>query len=131
MVKTLKGRIVDIDKRQNRISYITQGIKGSEQWRYQNYPGGHGTYVTGGEYLGTSLYVKIWIYSLNKCLTFDVYDQIKHILGTERISKKTLVTIKSHIGDKVDLLLTGDNQCGFGARILLEPIYQQASTSAF
>lgn len=46
-----KGRIVEIEKHQNRGVYIKQGVKGSEQYTYNNYPGGNGTYVTGGEYL--------------------------------------------------------------------------------
>jgi hypothetical protein len=34
-------------------------VKGSDQYKYDNYSGGNGTYVTGGKYLGTTLSVKI------------------------------------------------------------------------
>ncbi len=46
-----KGRIVEIEKHQNRGVYIKRGVKGSEQYKYSNYPGGNGTYVTGGDKL--------------------------------------------------------------------------------
>lgn len=50
-MEKMKGRIVNIEKFQNRATYIKQGIKKPEQYKYDNYPGGNGTYVTGGEYL--------------------------------------------------------------------------------
>ena len=47
-----------------------------EQYKYSNYPGGNGTYVTGGEYLGTSLDVKVFVYDVEKTVIFDVYEDI-------------------------------------------------------
>lgn len=61
-----KGRIIDIEKHQNRAVYIKQSVKGAEQYKYSNYPGGNGTYVTGGEYYGTVLNVKIFVYDFKK-----------------------------------------------------------------
>jgi|GEM_PF-2984373 len=43
-MKTMKGRIVEIEKYQSRATYIKQGIKGYDQYKYDNYPGGNGTY---------------------------------------------------------------------------------------
>lgn len=34
--------------------YIKQGVQGSEQYKYDKYSGGNGTYVLGEEYLGSS-----------------------------------------------------------------------------
>ena len=68
----MKGRIVEIEKHQSRITYIKQGVQGYDQYKYDNYPGGNGTYVTGGEYLGTVLNVKIFVKLLCPILTTAV-----------------------------------------------------------
>lgn len=104
MYKT-KGRIVEIEKYQQCATYIKQGIQGPEQYKYDNYPGGNGTYVTGGEYYGTKLEVKIYVYDLDCCKTFDVYEDIKRLAGVTRISSSLLQTIESHKGDKVDVFV--------------------------
>lgn len=117
-MEKLKGRIVNIEKHQNRVGYIKQGIQGSEQYEYDNYPGGNGTYVTGGEYLGTSLNVKIFVFDLEKIFVLDVYDDIKRITGKSRISEKMLETIESHQGDKIDVFVDGVN-VSFDPSILL------------
>lgn len=113
-----KGRIVKIEKNQNRLTYIEQGIKKDKQYKYENYPGGNGTYVTGGEYLGTSLDVKIMVYDLDKCFTFDVYEQVLAIEGKSRISSQLLERIMSHEGDKVDVIIE-DKRVDFDVRQLL------------
>ena len=117
-MENLKGRIVNIEKHQNRAVYIKQGVQGSEQYKYDNYPGGNGTYVTGGEYLGTSLNVKIFVFVLNKSFVFDVYDDIRRITGKSRISAKMLETIESHQGDKIDVFVD-DSKLSFDPSILL------------
>lgn len=38
----MKGRIVKIEKYQSRVTYIKQGVKGSDQYKYDNYSGGNG-----------------------------------------------------------------------------------------
>lgn len=117
-MEKLKGRIVNIEKHQNRTVNIIQGVQGSEQYKYDNYPGGNGTYVTGGEYLGTSLNVKIFVFDLNKSFVFDVYDDIRRITGKSRISAKMLETIESHQGDKIDVFVN-DSKLSFDLSILL------------
>lgn len=117
-MEKMKGRIVNIEKYQNRATYIKQGIKGSDQYKYNGYPGGNGTYVTGGEYLGTSLMVKIYVFDLDKSFTFDVYDDIKALSGKSRISSKMLETIESHIGEKIDVYVSGST-VNFDSRVLL------------
>lgn len=79
-----KGRIVKIEKYSNQITYITQGVTQDRQHEYANYPGGNGTYVTGSEYLGMSLDVKIFVYNLDKTFTFDVYEDILKLGGKEK-----------------------------------------------
>ena len=98
-----KGRIVEIEKHQNRAVYIKQSVKGVEQYKYSNYPGGNGTYVTGGEYYGTVLNVKIFVYDFEKSIVFDVYEDILAIAGKKRISPQLLQTIESHEGTKVNV----------------------------
>lgn len=95
-----------------------RGVQGSEQYKYDNYPGGNGTYVTGGEYLGTSLNVKIFVFDLDKSFVFDVYDDIRRITGKSRISAKMLETIESHQGDKIDVFVD-DFNVSFDPSILL------------
>ena len=36
-----KGRIVEIEKHQNIATFIKKGIDESDQYRYDNYPGGN------------------------------------------------------------------------------------------
>lgn len=98
-----KGRIVEIEKHQNRGVYIKQGVKGSEQYKYNNYPGGNGIYVTGGEYYGTVFNVKIYVYDFEKSVIFDVYEDILSIAGKKRISPQLLQTIESNEGKKVNV----------------------------
>lgn len=118
MVK-LKGRIVNIEKHQNRAVYIKQGIQGPDQYKYDNYHGGNGTYVTDGKYLRTSLNVKIYIFDLEKSFVFDVYDRIRNVTGKSRISERMLETIESHQGEKIDVFVD-DNKISFDIRILLQ-----------
>lgn len=117
-MKKLKARIVNIEKHQNRAAYIKQGVQGSEQYKYDGYLGGNGTYVTGGEYLGTSINVKIFVFDLDKSFVFNVYDDIKRITGKSRISAKMLETIESHQGDKIDVFVDEFN-VSFDPSILL------------
>lgn len=98
-----KGRIVEIEKHQSCSVYIKQGVKGSEQYKYNNYPGGNGTYVMGGEYYGTVLNVKIYVYDFDKSVVFDVYEDILAIVGKKRISPTLLQTIESYEGKKVNV----------------------------
>ena len=113
----MKGRIVEIEKHQSRITYIKQGVQGYDQYKYDNYPGGNGTYVTGGEYLGTVLNVKIFVYDINECITFDVYEDVLSLAGKKKISSQLLATIKAHEGDKVDVYTDDGRNFKFDARI--------------
>lgn len=120
MIRT-KGRIVNIEKIQNRTVYIKQGVQGKDQYKYNNYSGGNGTYVTGGEYFGTSLNVKIYVYDLKRCYTVDVYDDIKRLTGKTRISAKLLEKIENHQGEKVDVFVNEYmNQVMFDPSILIK-----------
>lgn len=114
-----KGRIVNIEKYQSRGVYLKQGVKGSDQYKYNNYPGGNGTYVTGGEYYGTVLDVKIFLFDFNITVTFDVYDDILAIAGKKKISAQLLSIIESHEGNKVDLYSDDGVNFSFDARVLL------------
>ncbi len=117
-MEKMKGRIVNIEKSQNCATYIKQSIKKPEQYKYDNYPGGNGTYITGGEYLGTSLMVKIYVFDLDKSFAFDVYDDIKKISGKSRISSQMLEKIESHEGEKIDVYVD-ESTVKFDPKILL------------
>ena len=119
-MKTMKGRIVEIEKYQSRATYIKQGVKGYDQYKYDNYPGGNGTYVTGGEYLGTVLKVKVFIYDINCCKTFDVYEDVLSLAGKKKISSQLLATIDSHKGDKVDVYTDDGRNFNFDVSILFK-----------
>lgn len=114
-----RGRIVNIEKYQSRGVYLEQGVKGSDQYKYDNYPGGNGTYVTGGEYYGTVLNVKIKVYDYDKSVTFDLYEDILAITGKKRISAQLLEKIESHKGEKVDVYTDDGVNFSFDARVLL------------
>lgn len=114
-MKKYKGRIVEIEKYQSRAVYIEQGIKGQEQYRYNNYPGGNGTYVTGGDYYGTVFNVKIFVFDFGESIILDVYRDILKATSRKRISPKLLQAIESHKGRKVDVY-TDD-----GANFYFEP----------
>ncbi len=114
-----KGRIVNIEKYQSRGVYLKQGVKGPDQYKYDNYPGGNSTYVTGGEYYGTVLNVKIKVYDYDKCVTFDVYEDILAITGMKKISAQLLEKIESHEGEKVDVYTNDGYNFSFDARVLL------------
>ncbi len=114
-----KGRIVKIEKYQNREVYLKQGVKKQDQYKYDNFPGGNGTYVIGSEYCGTVLNVKIFVYDINKSIVFDVYDDILAATGKKKISAKLLSTIESHEGDKVDVYSNDGHTFGFDINVLI------------
>lgn len=61
------------------------------------------TSVIGGEYLGTALDIKVFVYDLNKYVTLDVYDEILQYSGKKRISPQLMAKIESREGWKVVL----------------------------
>ncbi|WP_026893378.1 hypothetical protein [Lacrimispora aerotolerans] len=118
-MEKMRGRIVNIEKHQSLATYIKQGIKGPDQYKYDNYPGGNGTYVTGGEYYGTVLNVKIKVYDIDRSITFDVYEIILSLAGKKRISPQLLEVIESHEGDRVDVYTNDGINFSFDASVLL------------
>lgn len=105
MYQSLKGRIVEIEKNIHQAAYLKQGIKKQEQQKYDNnikYYGSNGSYVTGFEYFGTTVDVKIYIYDLDKCISFDIRDFILKVNGKQKISSKLLdYIIEKNKGKKV------------------------------
>ncbi|WP_146130757.1 hypothetical protein [Peptostreptococcus russellii] len=95
-------------------------MKGPEQYKYNNYPGGNGTYVTGGEYYGTVLNIKIYVYDFDKSVVFDVYENIRTITGKKRISPQLLQTIESHEGKKVNVYTDDGYEFSFEPAQLLD-----------
>ena len=101
MIK-LKGRIVSIKKVEDRITYVKRGVKEYEQNKYSNYNGGCGTYVIGGEYLGTEIQFKVFVYDLDRCITVDLRPDILSLNNKKRISKQSLdFIVEENKGKKV------------------------------
>lgn len=94
-------------------------MKDFDQYKYDNYSGGNGTYVTGGKYLGTILSVKILFMLLTAEKTFDVYEDVFKLAGKKKISLKLLETIKSHEGDKIDVYTDDGSNFILDASVLL------------
>lgn len=105
------GRIVEIDKYQNRATYIKQGVKGADQNKWEKYPGGNGTYVIGGEYYGTCLDVKVYVYDIERCITFNVYEEVLRHTGKKKISAPMFERIENHKGEKIKI--TSDDERTF------------------
>lgn len=114
-----KGRIVEIEKYQARATYIKQGVKGPDQYKYRNYPGGNGTYVTGGEYLGTVLNVKVFVYDLDRCIKVDIYEEVLRFTGKKRISAQLMEQIESNRGRKIVLYSSDGTKFNLDIRQLL------------
>lgn len=100
----IKGRIVKIEKNVQTATYLKQGVKKEKQGFWDaHYPGSNGTYVTGSEYLGTSLDVKIYIFDYNYSVVFDIREQVLKANGCQRLSSSLLEYIKQNVGKKVVL----------------------------
>lgn len=104
-----KGRIVSVERIENRIVYLQQGIKKHKQSAWAGYPGGNGTYVTGGEYLGTCINVKIFIYDLGHCCTFDIRNAVLQANGRKRVSDKLFRFLKQNEGKKVKVKVNSNS----------------------
>ncbi|GIN41174.1 hypothetical protein [Heyndrickxia oleronia] len=102
MSNILKGRIVNVEKNVHQVTYLLTGIKKKEQWRYGHLPGSNGTVVTGSNYNGTTIDVKIFVYDYNKCVKFDIRDYVLEINDKKKISSKLLdFVVKSNEGKKL------------------------------
>lgn len=106
-MQMLKGRIVEIEKNVHTGVYVTQGIKKKEQYKYENNPkvsGSNGTYATGHEYYGTTIDVKVYVFDLDRCVSFDIRDYVLAINGKKKVSEKLLnFIIENNKGNKVVL----------------------------
>ena len=112
MDKKLKGRIVDISRNTESIGYLEQGIKKKDQYEYDNNPrvyGSNGSYITGFDYLGTSIDMRVYIFDLDKCITRDIRDYILKQNNMKKVSDKLFKQIKKdNEGKKIDIILSGD-----------------------
>lgn len=106
-----KGRIVSVERIEKRAVYLQQGIKKYQQSAWAGYPGGNGTYVTGGEYWGTCINVKIFVYDLERCYTFDIRDAVRQANGKKIVSDKLFRFLKQNEGEKVEVKIDGSNVC--------------------
>lgn len=109
----MKGRIVDISYDTMNTVYLKQGVKGRDQYRYDGrYPGGHGTYVVGGEY-DSFIWLKIFVYSMERCVTVDIKDTVLKVNNRKRVSNQMIKTlVKNNVGKKIKLEVI-DNEVFF------------------
>lgn len=105
-MKKLKGRIVEIEKNVHQVNYVTTGIGKKYQPYYDaRFGGSNGTYVTDSEYYGTTIDMKVFVYDIEKCVTFDIRDLILHANQKSKVSSKLLnYVIEKNQGKKIDLL---------------------------
>ena len=105
----MKGRVVDISSTRHEAVYVKSGIKKERQGFFDaHYTGGNGTYAVGGEYWGTTLDVKIYLYDFGHCVTFDIRDYVLRVNDKKRISDKLLdFIIDQNKGKKVDVIDDG------------------------
>lgn len=110
MTHSLKGRIVNVEKNVHQATYLLSRIKKKDQWKYQHLPGSNGTVVTGSDYYGTTIDVKILVYDFNKCVTIDIRNYVLQVNGKKKISSKLLdYIVKSNEGKKVVVEETNGN----------------------
>lgn len=113
-MKKLKGRIVEIEKNVHQVNYVTTGIGKKDQPYYNaRFGESNGTYVTGSEYYGTTIDMKVFVYDIDKCVTFDIRNLLLHANQKSKVSAKLLnYVIEKNQGKKIDLLYH-DNQITF------------------
>ena len=105
MNQILKGRIVEIERNVHQVAYLEQGIKKQDQYKYdnnRNFHGSNGSYITSFDYYGTTIDVKIFVYDLNKCYSFDIREYILDVNRMKKVSNKLLnEIIDNNKGKKV------------------------------
>lgn len=104
----MKGRIVDISFDTMNTIYLKQGVKRREQYRYDGrYPGGNGTYVVGGDY-DSFIWLKIFVYTLDQCVTVDIKHTVLELNNRQRVSNLMINTlVNNNVGNKVKFDLVG------------------------
>ncbi|MEW4425917.1 hypothetical protein AB1I68_00320 [Paenibacillus pabuli] len=102
MKNRLKGRIVNIEKTVHQVTHLLTGIKKKDQTKYRHRPGSNGTVVTGSEYSGTTIDIKIFVYDYKECIQFDIRDYVLRVNDKKKISSKLLGhIISANEGQKV------------------------------
>lgn len=104
----MKGRIVEISFDTKNTVYLKQGVKGRDQYRYDGrYPGGNGTYVVGGEY-DSFIWLKVFVYALDKCIKIDIKDTVLEVNNRKRVSSQMISTlVENNVGRKIKLDVIG------------------------
>lgn len=99
----MKGRIVNVSFETQNVVYLTQGIGQEEQYKYDGkFPGGNGTYVTGGEY-NSFIMLKIFVYDLKKCININIKEIVLQLNKRKRVSGNMIDTlVKNNVGRKVE-----------------------------
>ena len=120
-MENLRGKIVEIERNIHTISYVATGIKKDKQRKFdcdEDAHGGNGTYNVGNEYSGTTIDVKIFVYDLNKCVSFDIRDYLLFSSNKSKISSKLLdYVVEQNKGKKVYVNVT-NNEVGFDMKQL-------------
>ncbi len=107
----MKGRIVDLFWDAQTCVYVTQGVKQKDQYKYASCPGGFGSYVTGGEY-DSYVYVRVYVYDLERCVEFEIKDSLLNLNHRARISNQLVAQVKQkNVGKKISLMKC-DTQLG-------------------
>ncbi len=110
-----KGRITKIEKSETTSCTLTQGIKGHEQYKYDNsdkYNGSNGSYTSNyrTEY-SVDLYLTVYGEEPgnDKRIKIDIRDDILQKNNLKRISQKRMdEVIKNNVGKKVSFIMKDD-----------------------
>ncbi|MGM1020414.1 MAG: hypothetical protein ACQEXV_07695 [Bacillota bacterium] len=102
MTNRLKGRIVNIEKTVHQVTRLLTGIKKKDQPKYRHLSGSNGTVVTGSEYFGTTIDMKVFVYDYKECVEFDIRDYVLRVNDKKKISSQLLdYIISANEGQKV------------------------------
>ena len=113
----MKGKIVDISYDTKNTVYLEQGVKRRDQYFYNDkYSGGNGTYVVGGKY-DSFIWLKVFVYELDKCIKVDIKNTILKINNRKRVSSQMINTlVANNVGREIELDVIGGKVC---------PLYSQ------
>lgn len=93
---TLKGRIKSIYKEENTITYVTQGVKKADQYKYNHYSGGNGSYVTDSDYERPDIIVEYKAYDSGRLCKQAITNEVLEYNSMKRISPQLLNWLKEN-----------------------------------
>lgn len=105
----MKGIVESFSFEKEEMTFIKQGVKKRDQLKYARYPGGNGTYVTGGSY-DSYIIIKIFVDELQRYVSFDIKEEVLAISNRSRVSAKLVSDLnEKNVGKEVEIEINGSN----------------------